>query len=200
MKVGLIPTGIANVASVTRGLERLGATVERVEDGEAAARVDRLVLPGVGAFSAAMEVLRARGFDRAIRAHVEAKKPLLAVCLGFQLLGASSEEAAGTAGLGIHDGAFVRFGPDVRCPHLGWNSIEPEPGCRHLRSGHVFFAHSFRLREPPAGWRVATADHQGPFVAAVERGPILATQFHPELSGVIGKNLLERWLQGASSC
>ena len=91
--------------------------------------------------------------------------------------------------------AFARrFGEGVRVPQLGWNQIVPAAECQLLRGGYAYFANSYRLIEPPPGFAVATADHGGPFVAAIERGPLLACQFHPELSGAWGIELLRRWI------
>jgi imidazoleglycerol phosphate synthase glutamine amidotransferase subunit HisH len=86
----------------------------------------------------------------------------------------------------------------VRVPQLGWNHIEADPGCRVLRSGHVYFANSYRLAERPQGVSCAVADHGGPFVAAMERGNLVACQFHPELSGALGATILRNWLELAS--
>lgn len=198
MKVALIPTGIANIASVTRGLERAGAEVEPVTQAKQVDDAAALVLPGVGSFHAALEVLDP--LRDSIRRHVEADKPLLAVCLGFQLLGAESEEAVGVTGLGIHPGRFRRFAETVRCPHLGWNEVTAPKEARLLRSGHFFFAHSYCLDEVPDGWTGATATHDDTFVAAMEKGSILATQFHPELSGGLGQQLLRAWVREAARC
>lgn len=200
MNVSLVPTGIANVASVARGLERLGATVERADSAAAVARARALVLPGVGAFAAGMDELKRLGLMDPIRAHVAAERPFLAVCLGFQLLSEGSEESEGAEGLGVFEGRFRRFDPDVRCPHLGWNQVEASGSTRFLTHGHCFFAHSFRLTEAPPGWCPAWSHHGDRFVAALERGPALVTQFHPELSGAVGQRLLSRWLKGAESC
>ncbi|MCP4246745.1 MAG: imidazole glycerol phosphate synthase subunit HisH, partial [bacterium] len=92
-------------------------------------------------------------------------------------------------------GRVTRFGAGVRVPQLGWNRVEPTPGCVLSQPGYAYFANSYRLVECPTGWRAAYADHGGRFVAALERGPLLACQFHPELSGSWGIALLGRWLE-----
>ncbi len=190
----VVRTGTANLASVLAGLGRAGAVARLTDDPAEAAAADRVVLPGVGAFSAAMERLRERGMDAAVSERVRAGRPTLAVCLGLQLLAESSEESPGVAGLGLLSGKVTRFPETVRVPQLGWNRVEPSSGCRLLEAGFAFFANSYRLVDPPPGWEPAMSDHAGPFVAALERGPVLACQFHPELSGGWGLALLERWL------
>ena len=104
-------------------------------------------------------------------------------------------------GLGAIPGRVTRFTGEPRVPQLGWNRISAGGDCRLLTDGHAYFANSFRLQEPPRGWSAAVADHGGPFVAAVERGPVLACQFHPELSGPFGLELISRWLSmGMDPC
>ena len=87
-----------------------------------------------------------------------------------------------------------RFPESVRVPQFGWNHVTANTDCRLIASGHAYFANSYRLAERPSGWAVATADHGGTFVAAMERGALLACQFHPELSGAYGHALLSRWI------
>lgn len=197
MKVAVVRTGTANLASVLAGLQRAGAEPFVTEDAGVVASERRVVLPGVGAFGAAMGALRASGLADALVARVERAEPLLCVCLGLQMLAVSSEETPGVAGLGVVPGTVTRFRGDVRIPQLGWNAITPTPGARLLQAGHVYFANSYKLDAVPAGWEGATSDHGGPFVAALERGPVLACQFHPELSGAFGQALLSRWLEAA---
>jgi glutamine amidotransferase len=193
-EVLIVHTEVANIASVTAGFARLGAAVRLTENKGEIERAERLVLPGVGAFGAAMERLRALDLVGALRARFEAGRPTLAVCLGMQLLAASSEESPGAEGLGLFAGAAQRFRGAVRVPQLGWNRIEPDAGCALLKPGHAYFANSFRLSAAPKGWSAAYADHGGRFVAAMEKGKLLACQFHPELSSAYGRALLERWL------
>ncbi len=93
---------------------------------------------------------------------------------------------------------IVGQAPGVRVPQLGWNHVAPQAGCSLLREGYAYFANSFRLAAPPAGFAAAISHHGGPFVAAFERGPVLACQFHPELSGAWGIDLLRRWVAAAT--
>ena len=192
--VSVVRTGAANLASVMAGLERLGARPRLTRDPAEVASADYLVLPGVGAFGAAIDELGSHGLIEALRERIEDDRPSLCVCLGLQLLARSSEESPGVSGLGVLPLDAGRFAGPVRVPQLGWNRIEPEPGCRLLQAGHVYFANSYRLTEKPPGWNVAWSEYGGRFVAAVERGHVLGCQFHPELSGTLGQALLGRWL------
>jgi imidazole glycerol phosphate synthase glutamine amidotransferase subunit len=194
-EVVVVRTGTANLASVLAALERLGATASVSEEARLVERAERLVLPGVGAFGAAAERLAALGLIAPLRERILRGGATLAVCLGLQLFAESSEESPGAAGLGAIAGRVLRFSDQVRVPQIGWNRIEAEPSAQLLESGHAYFANSYRLVEAPPGWSAAWADHGGRFVAAIERGRVLACQFHPELSGAFGLLLLGRWLR-----
>jgi imidazole glycerol phosphate synthase glutamine amidotransferase subunit len=196
--VAVVGTGTANLASVLAGLERAGARPHLTQDPGEAARAERVVLPGVGAFGAAMETLQRHGLALPLQERLAAGLPTLGICLGLQLLAETSEETPGVNGLGLLPCAVRRLPDTVRVPQLGWNRITPGSGCRLLAAGHVYFANSFALPAAPAGWAAALAEHGGPFVAALERGAVLACQFHPELSGRFGLELMRRWLAAAA--
>ncbi|MFG0285055.1 MAG: imidazole glycerol phosphate synthase subunit HisH [Phycisphaerales bacterium JB039] len=191
--VAIIRTGAANLASVCAAMDRCDARWRLVETGTDAASADRLVLPGVGSFGAVMRRLDAQGLIDPLRARIESGAPTLCICLGMQALLEGSDESPQAAGLGVAPGRAEAF-EGVRRPQLGWNAVEPDDGCALLRPGSACFANSYRLTEAPRGWNVAWAEHGGRFVAAMERGAVLACQFHPELSGAWGRALLERWL------
>src|SRR5258705_4929615 len=192
----IVDSRVANLASIAGAFRRLHATITVTADADVVRTAARLVLPGVGAFGAGMAALRARGLDIAIRDVAARGTPLLGVCLGMQMLCDASEEAPGVTGLGIIAGTCRRLPANVRIPHLGWNRVTPEPEARLLSPGVAAFANSYALREGPAGWTTAWTTHGVPFIAALERGPTIACQFHPELSGAYGAALLERWLTG----
>jgi len=210
----LVRTGTANVASVRAAFRREGLEPELSEDAGAVRAAERVILPGVGAFGTAMENLARAGLASALRERIAAGRPTLAVCLGLQLLGRSSEESPGVAGLGVLPVSATRFPEgELRVPHLGWNRVVPDApadvggvgggggGSALLAEGYAYFAHTYRLTEVPDGWAAARCDYGGPFVAALERGPVLACQFHPELSGAYGRRLLRAWLErSAVSC
>lgn len=201
--VAVVQTGTANTASVLAALRRLGATPQLVDQAGEVRAADRLVLPGVGAFAAAMQELTARGLVEPLRERLAAGRPTLAICLGLQLLCEGSEESRGVTGLGVLPGTVRRLPDTVTVPQLGWNTIHlsPDAGAGLLQDGYVYYANSYGLTAAPAGWRVAWTEHGVRFVAAAERGPVLACQFHPELSGAFGQALLQRWWDaGATAC
>ena len=195
----VVKTGVANLASVLAGLRRAGAEPHLGDDPDAVRSAGAVVLPGVGAFTAGVAGLRERHLDLAIADRIRAGRPLLAVCLGLQLLLEASEEGPGEQGLSVVPGVARRFDAheSVRVPQLGWNRVIPSADCQLLQPGYAYFANSYRLVEPPPGFASAMAYHGGSFVAAFERGPVLACQFHPELSGTWGIDLIRRWAERA---
>lgn len=193
-EVAIVPTGTANLASVRAAFRRLGALPVMVEDAAALARASHVMLPGVGAFGASLERLEALGLVAALKERIAADLPTIAICVGHQLLFEASEESPDAAGLGIVQARVTRFPAGVRVPQFGWNEVVAGDGCSLLESGFAYFANSYRATAAP-GWQIATADHGGPFVAAMERGRVIGCQFHPELSGDYGAALLSRFLE-----
>jgi imidazole glycerol phosphate synthase glutamine amidotransferase subunit len=200
VNVHVVRTGVANLASVLAGLARVGATPVLIERADEIVAAERLILPGVGAFGAAMAALEHLGVVEALQERVRAGRPTLTICLGLQLLARESEETPGVAGLGVIDAVVTRFRGPVRVPQMGWNRVDPAPDARWIRPGFAYFANTYKLDTLPAGWSGGTAEHGGRFVAAVERGDVLACQFHPELSGPWGAELLARWVSGRAAC
>ena len=194
--VYVIKTGVANIASMMAALQRLGGSPKLTDDPGHVRDADWVVLPGVGAFGAGMAKLDELEMREAVVERAQRGRPLLAVCLGLQLLCTSSEESPGVDGLGIVPAEVGRFPDTARVPQFGWNKVVAHHDCQMLTDGYAYFANSYRLAQAPDGWSVAWADHGGKFVAAMERGDILACQFHPEISGKWGLGLLERWLAG----
>ena len=197
--VVIVDSGVANLASIAGAFRRLGATVVVTADPEVVRTGAHIVLPGVGAFGAGLAALRRHALDVGVREAVARGTPLLGICLGMQMLCEASEESPGVAGLGVIAATCRRLPDHVRVPHLGWNSITCDERTRFVTSGVAAFANSYALRESPDGWTAAWTTHGTPVVAALERGPILACQFHPELSSAYGAALLERWLTGQSA-
>lgn len=193
--LAIVPTGTANLASVLTAFRRFDADPEVVTDSESIQRARRVVLPGVGSFGAAMAELDRTQLRAVLRERVEDGRPTLAVCVGMQLLSSSSEESVGSVGLGAVSEVVGRFPTDVLVPQLGWNQVEAGSGARFVTDGWAYFANSYRLVNVPDGWVGASTDHGGRFVAAMERGDVLACQFHPELSGSWGSDLLRRWYE-----
>jgi imidazole glycerol-phosphate synthase subunit HisH len=191
--VTIIRTGIANTASLAASFARLGLSVNITEDQQEIEGAELLVLPGVGSFGAGAAKLDALGLREVLIDRIGGERPLLAVCLGMQLLAETSEETPGARGLGVIKARAARFPSGIRVPQMGWNDVEAVPNANLLRCGCAYFANSYRLIESPEGWTSATAEYGGRFIAAMERGATLACQFHPELSGPWGLELLARW-------
>ena len=196
-RVAVIDSGVANLASVRSALTTLGATHFVTSDPSEVTAASHIVLPGVGHFGSGMANLRRRRLDEVVRQVDERGTPLLAVCLGMQLLADGSDESPGVEGLGLITGRLERLPSTVRVPHLGWNGVQAEEGSG-IPSGTAAFANSFCLTQKPLGWDAAWTTHGIPFVSALSRGRTLACQFHPELSGAFGLELMRRWLVGAS--
>jgi imidazole glycerol phosphate synthase glutamine amidotransferase subunit len=193
-EVVVIRTGTANTASVAAAIRRAGCEVRLSQDPNDASSAARLVLPGVGAFGSVVSRIDELQLRETLTRRITKRQPTLAICLGLQLLAQGSDETPGVEGLGVLPSRVTGFGEGLRVPHLGWNRVSADESCLLLEDGDAYFANSYKLDRPPGGWAAATADHGGRFVAAVESGPVLACQFHPELSGPWGQRLIERWL------
>lgn len=192
----IVSTGVANLASIRAAFERLGMTAANAVLPDDVRDAEFAVLPGVGAFGAGMEALRKQEFTEALKERVAADKPLLAVCLGMQLLCSESEETPGVEGLGIVSAGVERFRTELPVPQFGWNKVTPEAGAKWMQEGFAYFANSFRIASECPGWERATAEYDETFAAALRKGNILACQFHPELSGSWGLELLKNWMNG----
>lgn len=193
-QVVVVSTGCANIASVMAAFSRFGVVAEVASEPQRILDAQAVVLPGVGHFEAGIRCLRRGGLDQSLLQRIELGRPLLAICLGMQLLCDASDEAPGERGLGVIPGRVSRFDNQLRIPQMGWNRIAPVNAPECFESGDVYFANSYRLAETPPGWSAAIAEYGEPFVAGLERGGLLACQFHPELSGRFGLELLKRWL------
>lgn len=197
MSVPYLATGVANVASVTAAFWRLGHDLVAATPGDIR-DADLLVVPGVGNFTAAAQRLLADDLYAALRERIAQRRPTLGICLGMQLFCERSDEAPDAEGVGVLPGRLQRFPKGVRCPQMGWNTVRAGAGNGIVRTGQAYFANSYALpAEERDGWRQATCTHGIEFVAAAERGPVLLCQFHPELSGAFGHDLLQRWLRRA---
>lgn len=195
-EVCVVATGSANLASVLAALERLGVEVRLTDRASDVSGATRLVLPGVGAFGAAMRTLHERGLVEPLRERLMEGRPTLCICLGMQLLARESEESPGVRGLGVMNASVRRLEPGQgrRVPQLGWNRVECV-GSAYLSSGWAYYAHSYALTETPAGWLGATTEYGVRFCGAIERRGVLACQFHPELSGPWGAGVIRSWLE-----
>ncbi|MFK7883612.1 MAG: imidazole glycerol phosphate synthase subunit HisH [Phycisphaerales bacterium] len=195
--VTVVRTGTANVASVVAAFERIGVRTVLTDDPSFVESSNMVVLPGVGSFEAGMQQLSKTGLDLVIKERVAMARPTLGICLGMQLFAVASAESPGVAGLGVLPVRVSSLPESVAVPQLGWNRIEAGDRCRVLQSGAVYYANSYKIDAAPIGWRAAMTTHGGPFVGAIERGPVVLCQFHPELSGSFGARLLKRWCEVA---
>jgi glutamine amidotransferase len=197
--------GSGNLRSAERALERAGADVSVTADPDAALAADGLVVPGVGAFAACMDGIRAVGGEKVIARRIELGRPVLGICVGMQVLFAQGVEfGQRTEGCGVFPGTVDRLDAPV-LPHMGWNTVAAPAGsllfARVPAATRFYFVHSFALRMRDAGpllaagARVTVTEHGEPFAAAVEHGVVTATQFHPEKSGDAGRVVLTNWLE-----
>jgi imidazole glycerol-phosphate synthase subunit HisH len=195
MKVAIVDYGAGNLASLKAAFEAIGAEPHVTSDPQQLEHADRIVVPGVGHFSATAQ-LDERGLSNSIRNAIDRGKPLLGICLGMQWLFESSEEASDISGLGAFTGSSRRFPHDVKTPHVGWNQLQLRPGVSRLLQGipdssYAYFTHSYRIEH--AAETVATSEYAGEFSAVVERDNIFGVQFHPEKSSTVGLAILRNF-------
>lgn len=199
MSVALVDYGLGNPGSVANMLKRLGQSCELVTTPEEILRSERVLLPGVGAFDAAVTRLRERGLVDALQEYGRSGRPLLGICLGMQLLFDSSEEG-NLPGLGLLPGTSVRLkeGAGVRVPHMGWNTIEPtheDPLIDDLPpQSRFYFVHSFHVVPADRSHALAETEYGERFVSMVRSGGVMGAQFHPEKSHVFGMGLLRNFM------
>ena len=198
MRVVLADYGAGNVRSVCSALERAGAEPEVARDADAVSEAPLAVVAGVGHLGSAARVLEERGLAEALRERAAAGRPVLGICVGMQLLFEESEE--GGHGLGLLRGP-VRRVRARRVPHMGWNELRPlrqTALLAGLEGADVYFAHSYAC-DPEEPVAIAETEHDGPIVAAVERGALAGVQFHPERSSAAGARLLRNALAWSRS-
>jgi imidazole glycerol-phosphate synthase subunit HisH len=192
--IAIVDYGAGNLTSVKKALDHLRADSIITRDPEILARAGKIILPGVGHFSAT-NVLECDGLRAAIQQRIRQGAPFLGICVGLQWMFDSSAEAPGTRGLGLFAGECVRFPETVKSPHVGWNSLTCHNGSRLLRGissgAFVYFTHSYAA--PVVNETVARCDYGGDFTAAVEQDNLFGVQFHPEKSGAIGLNILQNF-------
>jgi glutamine amidotransferase len=207
-RVVVLEYGSGNVRSAVRMLQRLGADVELTADHRRVEEADALFVPGVGNFHACMRGLRAVGAPRMIDVRLSGGRPVMGICVGMQVLfdGSSERSVDGQdRGLGEWPGVVRRLEAPV-VPHMGWSTVKSPEGSRlfaGIEDERFYFCHSYAALgwelEPEGSMavmapKVTWSEHGSPFVAAVENGPLVATQFHPEKSGDAGAQLLKNWL------
>jgi glutamine amidotransferase len=198
-KITIVDYGMANLRSVQKAFERVGAVAEITSDPDAIAQAESLVLPGVGAFQDAIAKLRETHLAEPIIEHIASGRPFLGICLGLQLLFSRSTEDGVHSGLNVFAGDVVRFPsvPGLKVPHMGWNHLKFHEDCplfRNLPNGSaVYFVHSYYAQPVDAKLTCAEADYPTPFTAAIWRENVFATQFHPEKSQEVGLTMLKNF-------
>lgn len=193
--IAILNYGMGNLRSVQKALERVGAEAEVVSDPGAARSADGLVLPGVGAFPAAMRRVRELELEALLSERLDAGTPVLGICLGLQLLFERSAEHGGAEGLGLVAGQVTELdAPGLKLPHIGWEPVRwtrPSELTDGLEAGTPFyFVHSFGVRPEDPADVLGTAEWGQRFVCAIARPPLYGVQFHPEKSSAAGLRLL----------
>ena len=196
--VAILDYGMANLRSVQKAFEHVGARAQIIRNPEEIDGCEKLVLPGVGAFRDAVTTLRQAGHDHAIRRHIEKGKPFLGICLGLQMLFDVGYEDGEHRGLGVFRGACVRFDVDeklgLKVPHMGWNQLDVRRDSPILseipRDAGVYFVHGYHVTPLDESIVATTTDYGGPFVSSIWRDNVMATQFHPEKSQKVGLQML----------
>jgi len=209
-RIGIVDYGVGNLGSVLRALGQVGADAQLLQHPDALAGAGHVVLPGVGHFSDCMQRLDGGGWSPALRRHAAAGRPLLGICVGMQLLASRGDEgaahAAGTPGLGLVPGrvqALPGLGCTGRVPHVGWNIVRAHRSAPLLAQlpadTDFYFVHGFAFVPDDPADLLASTDCGVPVAAAVQRGAVLGTQFHPEKSGRAGFQVLRNFL-GLAPC
>ena len=200
--IAIVDYGVGNLFSLSSSLKAIGKESVITSDPNVIKAAERIILPGVGAFSDAIDKLRKSGLDTVIRAEVEKGKPIFGICLGMQLLFEKSYEYGEHDGLGLLKGSVIamegRIPSELKIPHIGWNALKiekPHPILKYVKEGEcVYFVHSYYASECPDSV-IATAEYGKYLTAAVALGNVAGTQFHPEKSGEVGLNILRAFAE-----
>ena len=194
-RVAIVDYGMGNLRSVERAFARIGQDARVTDQTAEIAGAGHVVLPGVGSARDAMDALRAKGLDDAIRAHIAAGRPYLGICLGLQLLLDEADEGGVSPCLGVISGRVERFPESLglAVPHMGWNLVKLERPHPVLGEDYFYFVHSYRATRVAASDQLARTDYGEMFASAIGRGSCIAVQYHPEKSQRAGVELLERF-------
>lgn len=201
-KIGIIDYQMGNLRSVQKAFEKNGFVAEIFSDPNQIEDFDKIVLPGVGAFRDAIAEIKQRNFAEPIRNWIAADKPFLGICLGLQMLFEKSYEDGEFDGLGIIEGDVVKFElpKEFKVPHMGWNQIQRSGSFHNFPTiedeTHFYFVHSYYVRPKDESLIALTANYGFDFCAAISRGNLFASQFHPEKSQSSGLNLLKHFADG----
>ena len=214
--IAVVDYGMGNLRSVSKALEHLKADVKVTSDPADIERAEKVILPGVGAFGAAMEELKQRGLTEPLQAAIASGKPYLGICLGLQLLFEDSEENPGVPGLGVLAGTVKRFSfnsslvtghSSLKIPHMGWNQVvrsqrsevRGQNDCPLLRGipekSFFYFVHSYYAEPSDRSLVLLETDYGNRFTSMIWQKQVFATQFHPEKSQTLGLRLLENFVK-----
>ncbi|MEE9558832.1 MAG: imidazole glycerol phosphate synthase subunit HisH [Candidatus Brocadiales bacterium] len=199
--IAVVDYGMGNLRSVQKAVEKVGFDSVLVDSPEGLEGVEKVVLPGVGAFRDAMQGLRDRGLIDPILRHISEEKPFLGICLGLHVLFTESEEDGPCKGLGVIPGKVVRFrGNGLRIPHTGWNQVcfkKDVPITKGIpQDSYMYFVHSYYVCPDDPDEIAAVTEYGGEFPSAICKGNIFATQFHPEKSQANGLALIKNFAGG----
>ena len=202
--VTVLDYGAGNIRSLINALKLLGHNVTFVKEAGDILRAEKLIFPGVGAFGSAMALLEGSGYVEPLKTYIQQDRPYLGICIGLQTLCSGSEESPGTKGLSLIPATVKHFdkAKGLAVPHMGWNGLKIHKGSAIFPTGFnsnekVYFVHSYALLPSAMGvsdWVLATTDYGDEFVSIVQKGNIVATQFHPEKSGQLGLKLIHNFL------
>jgi glutamine amidotransferase len=200
--IAVVDYGIGNLRSAEKALQHLGATAKLTSSPADIAAADAVVLPGVGNFGACMHALRGSGLEAVTLDAAHDHRPFLGICVGMQMLFDGSDESPGVRGLGVVPGRITLLPRTERLPQMGWNTLTVRPDSK-LTAGlpdpaWCYFVHSYAPEPDDDGVVAAWCEYGRRFAAAVERGPLWATQFHPEKSGAVGLALLANFVDAAA--
>jgi len=195
--IAIVDYGVSNLRSVQKALEKVGAEAIITDDVAAIRLADGVLLPGVGAFGDAMEVLNRRGLATALGDVFRAGRPLLGICLGMQLLFEESEEMGRHPGLGFLPGRVIRFGAGLKVPLIGWNQVHPlrtDGLLNGVQAGdYAYFVHSYYVVPSDPSIISGTTDYGVDFASVIEQGRVFGIQFHPEKSQDVGLRILKNF-------
>jgi len=202
VRIAVLDYEAGNLRSAEKSLIRAGADAFVTADAREAATADALVIPGVGHFGQCVRQFQAAGFEQLVRDWAAAGKPLLGICVGMQILYATSEEDPGTAGLGLLPGRVRRLPNDVVVPHMGWNTVHAvraDPLLDGVEGQYAYFVHSYYADPADSDHVIARADYGPGFPCVVRVGSVVGTQFHPEKSGEVGRRMLENFVRAVAA-
>ncbi|HTH05284.1 MAG TPA: imidazole glycerol phosphate synthase subunit HisH [Ilumatobacteraceae bacterium] len=201
--IAVVDYGIGNLRSAEKALQHLGAKAKLTSSPSDISGADAVVLPGVGNFGACMHALRGSGLEAVTLDAAHDHRPFLGICVGMQMLFDGSDESPGVRGLGVVPGRITLLPRTERLPQMGWNTLTVRPGSKLMAGlpdpAWCYFVHSYAPEPADDGVVAAWCEYGREFAAAVERGPLWATQFHPEKSGAVGLALLANFVEAAAA-